>query len=176
MSYGRRAARGDGIDFYTIVHRVVLVTVIFTLSLPASPPGSASFVSAKRGDQICSSQPAQCDNAHDPIPMVEAASHALSAGFAGEDAATIVAIAWAESGGNPFACNYNPGSGSWDRGILQINDYWHSEIDDACAFDPDCAFLAAYIISNQGSDFTDWVTYNGSTRIRGVNRDTRANL
>ena len=108
--------------------------------------------------------PYQCSQPSHYISMKEAANYALAAGFRGEAAAVIVAIAWAESDGNRYACRYNPPTdknptGSWDRGILQINDYWHSEITDDQAFDPARAFQAAYSISKGGTDFGDWCAY-----------------
>jgi chitodextrinase len=97
--------------------------------------------------------------------MREAANYALAAGFEGENAAIIVAIAWAESDppGNIFSCGKNA-DGSWDRGILQINDFWIKHgVDDACAFDPACAFKAAYKIFYQKygktRGFNEWVEY-----------------
>ncbi len=85
--------------------------------------------------------------------------YAQAAGFRGLAADIIVAIALAESaGGNTLARNCNNPGGSCDRGILQINNYWHSEVSDACAYDPGCAFRAAFRISG-GWDFHQWVTY-----------------
>jgi hypothetical protein len=102
--------------------------------------------------------PTSCDPSHPAIPVIDAANYALDGGFTGENTVIIVSVAWAESGGNPFACLYNPPSGSqpgsWDRGILQINSYYHAEVTDACAFDPACAFDRAY-----GIPFRQWVTF-----------------
>jgi hypothetical protein len=110
--------------------------------------------------------PYQCSQPSHYISMREAANYALAAGFRGEAAAVIVAIAWAESGGNRYACNYNAGDDSWDRGILQINDRWHREITDDQAFDPALAFQAAYIISGGGTRFTEWCAYWRDCRKR----------
>lgn len=83
---------------------------------------------------------------------------AQSAGFKGVNAAIIAAIAEAESGGNTAATGYNPGS--QDRGVLQINDVFHPNVSNQCAYDPTglCAFQAAYQISG-GSNFSQWTTY-----------------
>jgi lysozyme-like protein/carbohydrate binding protein with CBM5/12 domain len=52
---------------------------------------------------------------------------------------------------------------SRDRGLWQINSYWHSEVSDAQAFDPNGAAQAAYRISSSGNDWTPWTTYtNGA--------------
>ena len=71
----------------------------------------------------------------------------------------IVAIAQAESSLNTLATNTTGNSAGTDRGILQINSVYHSEVTDACAFEPNCAFSAGYKISKQGTDFTPWSTY-----------------
>ncbi len=107
-------------------------------------------------------RPLVCDNSAQPIPMLDAAHYALAAGFEDEAAVTVLAIAWAESSGIPTACWGNKQDGiiwSWDRGILQINNYHHPLITDDCAFDPACAFQAAFKISSSGTDFTPWTTY-----------------
>lgn len=97
-----------------------------------------------------------------PIPI--AYGYAIEAGFTPAEAVTIVAIAIAESGLNSDAVNINPPDNrtpveSHDRGILQINDYWHKDVTDACAFDPKCAFQAAYVISDGGTSFWAWRTF-----------------
>ena len=89
----------------------------------------------------------------------EAMLNAQEAGFNGQSASTIVAIAQAESGLNPNARGINT-SGSVDRGILQINNVYHPEVSDYCAYNPQCAFQQAYRISNAGTNFTPWTTYN----------------
>lgn len=106
-------------------------------------------------------------------PVLEHHSHwsdeamlnlAFDAGFDSLQAITIVCIALAESSGHDDAQNWNPPtincpSGSMDRGILQINDYWHWEVSDACAYNAPCSFRQAYRISYGGLEFGDWVTY-----------------
>lgn len=90
-------------------------------------------------------------------------SFAQSAGFSGTSLQLITAIAFAESGGNPTALNCNNPGGSCDRGLVQINNRWHPEVTDTCAFDPACAMQAAYSISNRGTSFNPWTTYtNGA--------------
>lgn len=107
--------------------------------------------------------PQACDNSAPHIPVLDAARHAIAAGFEGEAAVTILAIAWAESRGIPTACGENKLQDgtiwSWDRGILQINNYHHPLVTDDCAFNPACAFQAAFDISSRGTDFTPWTTY-----------------
>lgn len=83
-----------------------------------------------------------------------------AAGFAGTSLFTAVAISLAEDGRMELkAVNVNS-DGSRDRGPWQINDKWHPEVGDSCAFDLACSAGAAYRISNQGKSFTPWATFN----------------
>lgn len=90
--------------------------------------------------------------------MQELVSYAQQAGFQGDSAMIIAAIAMAESGGNPQATNSTGNSAGIDRGILQINSYYHSDVPDSCAFDVLCSFKQAYKISKSGTDFSQWCT------------------
>ena len=95
------------------------------------------------------------------LSIAQANQYAANAGFSGIAQQIIVAIAQAESSLNTLAVGKNPGS--LDRGILQINNFWHSEVSDQCAFDPQCAFNAAFKISSSGTNFSPWSTFtNGS--------------
>lgn len=98
------------------------------------------------------------------LSIDEAATYAMAAGFKLDGLVKILCIAIAESALNPAATNTNNNTPpSTDRGILQINSYWHSEVSDACAFDPACAFKEGYRISSQGTNFNSWSTYvNGA--------------
>ena len=79
----------------------------------------------------------------------------------GGDHQTAIAVALAESGGDPAAVGVNNDQwSSHDRGLFQINDHWHPEVSDACAFDAACNTNAAYAISNGWTDFTAWTTFN----------------
>ena len=81
-----------------------------------------------------------------------------------------VAIAWAESGLRTDAIGYNRDPDthqvlSRDRGLWQINDYWHPDVSDACAFDRYCNAQAMYRISSNGTNWHPWSTYeNGAYR------------
>lgn len=79
----------------------------------------------------------------------------------------IVGIAGAESGYDPAAQHRNS-DGSLDRGILQINSFWHSEVSDAQAYDPQQAFLAAYRISGHGLNFNAWSTFKSGAYTRFI--------
>src|SRR5215470_18395732 len=84
-----------------------------------------------------------------------------------------VAVALAESGCqyNIYLCNpslaagyYPPvscpaGTGSYDRGLWQINSYYHGDVSDACAFQVQCNAAAAFIISGKGRNWSAWARY-----------------
>jgi hypothetical protein len=70
------------------------------------------------------------------------------------------AIALAESSGDPRAVGVNKKPRSRDRGLFQINDRWHPEVSDRCAFDARCNAEAAYEISKGGRDWTPWSTWH----------------
>src|SRR5260370_22177492 len=76
-----------------------------------------------------------------------------------------VAIAWAESGLRTDATGYNydpvtHSISSRDRGLWQINDYWHPDVSDACAYDAACNAQAMARISSHGSNWGPWSTFN----------------
>lgn len=93
------------------------------------------------------------------------AAYVKNAGFTGEDIVTGIAVVLAESGGNTLSENsQNNTPPSTDRGLWQINDYWHSGVSDECAFDPSCASAYAFkLFTNRGNKFTDWAAYNAGT-------------
>lgn len=81
-------------------------------------------------------------------------------GFTDEQIPMAIAICLAESGGDDQAVNTEGNTPpSRDRGLWQINDYWHKEVNDACAFDPTCNAQAAQRISG-GHTWTQWATFN----------------
>jgi murein DD-endopeptidase MepM/ murein hydrolase activator NlpD len=85
----------------------------------------------------------------------------------GGDPQTATAVALAESAGDPAAVGVNQDQWrSRDRGLWQINDHWHPEVSDACAFDPGCNARAAYTISNGWTDFSPWATYQSGAYQR----------
>lgn len=93
------------------------------------------------------------------------ANYAQNAGFAGNDLITAIAIALAESSGNPNA--YNPetaagtpvGKGSY--GLWQIYLNAHPEFSGQNLYDPQTNANAAYsIYSGAGESFSAWSTFN----------------
>jgi hypothetical protein len=97
--------------------------------------------------------------------------YAQNAGFTGQNANTISAIALAESGGNPNATNVNT-NGSTDYGVTQINSI-HPGASGAYG-DPQQAMNLAYGVSGGGTNFTPWVTYNKGTYLPFLNSNAGA--
>jgi hypothetical protein len=76
-----------------------------------------------------------------------------------------VSVALAESSCNASAVNVNgPTSGcpngSEDRGLWQINNCYHPNVSNACAFQIQCNANAAFTISDGGTNWTPWSTFN----------------
>lgn len=94
----------------------------------------------------------------DHYSAVQVAQLAQQAGFGGNDWVISVAVAEAESAGWTHARLINTDC-SVDRGLWQINSYWHGEVSDACAFDPACNAQATHTIWANGG-WTQWTTYN----------------
>jgi hypothetical protein len=94
----------------------------------------------------------------DHYSAVQVAQLARQAGFSGNDWVISVAVAEAESAGWTHARLINTDC-SVDRGLWQINSYWHGEVSDACAFDPTCNAQATHTIWANGG-WTQWTTYN----------------
>lgn len=97
---------------------------------------------------------------------LQLSDYARQAGFTGASQAIIVAIALAESGGQS---SIRGKTDPRDRGVLQINSFWHSEVSDNCAFDVACSFREVYRISNGGTNFRAWCTAwsDGACGTRG---------
>ena len=85
------------------------------------------------------------------------------AGFSGTGLAMAIAVALAESGGDPLATDHDT-NGTVDRGLWQINSV-HRAYSAACDYDPACAAQAAYQISDAGHDWSAWVTYQRGEEI-----------
>lgn len=98
------------------------------------------------------------------LTPAQIADVAYGAGFRGKALTNAVAVALAESGGNPRAVGHNSDKyRSRDRGLWQINSHWHPEVSDAAAFSPSSCAAAAYRISSHGKDWSPWSTWkNGS--------------
>lgn len=99
------------------------------------------------------------------IAYIDLAKLVAEAGFpGGGPQATAIAVISAESGRDPAATNAAGNTPpSVDRGLWQINDYWHPEVTDAQAFDPVLATKEALRISNGGTSFAPWSAYNNGS-------------
>lgn len=82
------------------------------------------------------------------------------AGFSGQALIDAGAIAMAESGLDANSTNTTTSGLGLDRGLFKINSYFHPEVSDSCAYDPQCAANAFFKISQGGKNFCQWCTYN----------------
>lgn len=97
--------------------------------------------------------------------------YAAGAGFTGAGLADAIAVALAESGGNPKAVHVNADKyRSRDRGLWQINDHWHPEVSDAAAFDPARCAAAAFRISGGGRSWSAWSTWKSGAAQAQLSR------
>jgi hypothetical protein len=85
---------------------------------------------------------------------------AANAGFSGDDLVTAVAVALAESSGNPKAngdLSITPGG---SVGLWQVNLRWHPEFKDVDLTDPQTNANAAYSIYEAADySFSPWSTF-----------------
>ncbi len=98
------------------------------------------------------------------LTISQIAALAAGAGFSGDDLATAVAVAMAESGGNPQAYNPEKSAGAAQEqgsfGLWQIYLAAHPEFAGVNLTDPQTNALAAYsIYSAAGDSFASWATY-----------------
>ena len=89
---------------------------------------------------------------------------AQNAGFTGEDLVTAVAVAMAESGGNPTALG-DIGIGQGSFGLWQINSKYHPEFgpDFTTLYDPQTNANAAYSIYVAAGGFSPWSTFKSGS-------------
>jgi cell wall-associated NlpC family hydrolase len=89
---------------------------------------------------------------------------ARRAGFNPDEAATMTAIALAESGGNSRA--HNP-RGEDSRGLWQINGRAHPDLVARFnLFDPQDNAKAAFLVSRKGEDISPWTVTHGGNGAR----------
>jgi hypothetical protein len=82
-----------------------------------------------------------------------------------ERIALATAVAKAESGFRANATNTAGNAHGIDRGLWQVNSYWHPEISAACALSPSCNARAMAAISNKGTKWTPWWTYKNGKHL-----------
>jgi pyruvate/2-oxoglutarate dehydrogenase complex dihydrolipoamide acyltransferase (E2) component len=143
----------------TVVPVAVLLAVLGTTAAGATPADGGAARTAAAPAATCTVQ-SILDGDH--FSDVQIAQTAKNNGFTGNGLVISVAVALAESSGWTRAVLIDSDC-SRDRGLWQINSYWHSEVSDAQAFDPNGAAQAAFQISAGGTNWTPWVTYtNGA--------------
>jgi hypothetical protein len=91
------------------------------------------------------------------------ATVAAAAGFSGGALDTAVAVALAESSGNPSARNHSSIEDS--RGLWQINVYAHPQYANVNLYDPATNAAAAYAISSGGFNWHPWSTYTSGSYL-----------
>ena len=98
------------------------------------------------------------------LSAAQIASYAANAGFTGEDLATAVAIALAESSGNPNAYNAEEAAGTplgqGSFGLWQIYVYANPQFAGSNLYDPQTNANAAYTLYEAAGGFSPWATYN----------------
>jgi hypothetical protein len=136
--------------------------------IPAAAPSASAAASVTRSTTGC------LRSIHSGIRIsdVSIATYAASAGFRNSDLAVAVAIALAESGGDPRAVCVDA-NGSRDEGLWQINSV-HG-YPSSCTFDPSCSATVAYrLYLGRGHAFGDWVTYSSDRFLTYLPRGVRA--
>jgi hypothetical protein len=93
------------------------------------------------------------------LTAAQIAGYAKQAGFPPDQIATAVAVAMAESGGDPNAVNRN-NNGSTDYGLWQINTIHGSLLNQGNKFDPAAnAKMALTVYQKAGNKWTPWTVY-----------------
>ena len=101
----------------------------------------------------------------------------ISNGGSPQGAAIAAAVALAESSGNSAALNNTPSTGDYSVGLWQIN-YFNGLFDSRSAaygspaallIDPNAQALAAISISNNGTNWTPWSTYENGAYLNFLN-------
>lgn len=83
----------------------------------------------------------------------------------GERIAVAVAIAKAESSFRPWITNTAGNTHGIDRGLWQINSYWHPEVSATCALSASCNARAAMRISKKATVWSEWWTWKNGKHL-----------
>ena len=99
---------------------------------------------------------------------------AQNAGFSGSALQTAVAIALAESSGNPSVVGDTSITPGGSVGLMQINLAAHPEYSAADLMDPQANMDAAFQIYQAAGGFTPWTTYNTGAYVSALPTSTLA--
>jgi hypothetical protein len=102
------------------------------------------------------------------LTAAQIAGVAQQAGFSGNNVTIAVAVALAESGGNPAATHYNS-NGSTDYGLWQINSVHASLLSGGTWSDPLSNAKMAYSVW-QGSGWQAWTTYKTGAYLANMGK------
>src|SRR3954454_23572501 len=144
------------------MRKVLTIGTVLTLVLLYSSTAYAGTIAPKQKPaKILASCTQQSFLEGEHYSAVQVAQLARDAGFSGNDWVISVAVAEAESLGWTRARLINTDC-SVDRGLWQINSYWHGEVSDSCAFNPPCNAQGTHTIWASGG-WGQWVTFtNGA--------------
>ncbi len=92
----------------------------------------------------------------------------------GSRIATAVAVAKAESSFRPTITNTAGNAHGIDRGLWQINSYWHPDVSKACALSASCNARAAARISSKGTNWKPWWTWKNRKHVPFMSQATAA--
>lgn len=95
---------------------------------------------------------------------------AKQAGLSGDAAVIAVAIALAESGGNPKAVNDKNTNGTIDKGLWQINTVHDGKLPGQDRFDPAVNTKLMMMISSNGTNWQPWSTFNNGAYLQYMDR------
>ncbi len=105
----------------------------------------------------------------------EIAGLVVAAGWTGADVSIGVAIALAESGGNPRAYNGSNSNGSNDAGLFQINSIHTALRASGDVYNPaDNTRMARTVYTDAGNKWTPWSTYNNRSYVVYLSRGQAA--
>jgi hypothetical protein len=158
-------------------------SLLFVLAVAACVGTEEDNFDVSADDQAADdafAQSTQDGKADGELGYVAVARVARAAGLAcsGDRIALAVAVAKAESGFRADATNTAGNSHGIDRGLWQINSYYHPNVSEACAFSPSCNARAMASISNRGATFRPWWTYVNGKHLpfMAAARNAQANV
>ena len=148
----------------------LVAVAIYLIDSNASPGGSGSSASSSIGSVIASGVSFLTGK----LSAAQIAQYAAAAGFSGADLVTAVAIALAESGGDPNAYNPETAAGTpqglGSLGLWQIYLKAHPEFAGQNLYDPQTNANAAYsVYSDAGGTFNPWSTFGSGAYTAQIN-------